>query len=206
MVTELKKIPEICDFYINEDITETLYATLKKDVIAKLREIDDIRTNNEEFYRNNGITDYVPKSEIRPVFKFHMSTFGGDCYSGLGICDMLRRLDTDSKSKDNVDVELFVEGKVMSMGIPILLSVKNRYCTPHTTFMIHELSAFSFGKLDYIKERAGEYDRLQTMINNIITDNSKITADELKLYYSKKYDWFFGAEKAVEFGLVKDIY
>lgn len=204
MVTELKKVPEICDFYINEDISETLYATLKKDVVTKLREIDDIRANNKEFYRNNGII-YDPKSEITPVFKFHMSTFGGDCYTGLGICDMLRRLDTDGKSVNNVDVELFVEGKVMSMGIPILLSVKNRYCTPHTTFMIHELSAFSFGKLDYIKERAGEYDRLQSMINTIITDNSKITADELKSYYSKKSDWFFGAKKAVELGLVKDI-
>lgn len=200
VVTEIKEIPSKVDFYIVEDINEGTYSSLRKDIDTKIRELEEIHVNNLKWYRNNDLDESLYKKEKVKII-IHLSTYGGSAYDGLGICDLLTNLDNNPL----IDLEIICEGKVMSCGIPILLSVKNRICTENTNFMIHQLSTFNLGKLDKMKEDVEEGERLQNIIDNIIVSNSKITKEQLDDWYSHKKDAFFDAKKALELGVVNKV-
>lgn len=188
------------DFYILDTISETSYATFKKEVLEKISSIENDKAKNKQWFISNDINpDSIPETPVE--FNIHVSTFGGDCYTGLGWCDFLANLDANP----NYKLKLICEGKIMSMGIPITLSVKDRVCTKNTTFMIHQLSACEWGKLEDLKDNVQELDRLQSMLDNVILTNSKITKEELTDWYSHKKDYFFNAEEAVKLGIVNSI-
>lgn len=198
MVTELTYIPDHYDFYFLEDVSETSYATFRKEVQDKLRTISIDRAKNKEWYRNNNIENY-PEKEIQ--IYIYLSTFGGDCYTGLGLCDFLYWLDHLPGFK----VRLICEGKIMSMGIPICVSVRDRVATENTTFMIHELSSFRWGKLEDLKQSVEELEVLQKKIDNWVMKHSKITQEYFDEIYKKKKDIFFDAQEAKRLGIINEI-
>ena len=89
----------------------------------------------------------------------------------------------------------------MSMGIPILLSVpyEQRFCYKYTTFMIHQASGISIGKLKDMEDSVKETKRLNDIMYNIIIENTTITKEELDLNFNKKEDWFLTPEEGLKF-------
>ena len=132
-----------------------------------------------------------------PHFQVLLSTYGGDVYDGLSLYDAIKN------SKTEVDITCF--GKIMSMGIIILLASKNRKAYRNTTFMIHEISSGAIGKLADLEESVDETKRLNKVLFDIIEKETKITKEQLEEVYIKKQDWFFTAEEALELGLITEI-
>jgi ATP-dependent Clp protease protease subunit len=126
-----------------------------------------------------------------------LSTYGGNVYDGLSLYDAIKN------SKTDVDITCF--GKIMSMGIVILLSAKTRKAYRNTTFMIHELTSGVIGKLADMEESVDEAKRINRVIFDIIEKETKITHSWLKEIYNKRKDWFFTAEEALEIGLITEI-
>ena len=91
------------------------------------------------------------------------------------------------------------------MGIPIILSGTVRYAYKNTTFMIHEVSSFGWGKLTQIKEDVKETERLNSILKDIICKKSKVTKKEINEWYEKKRDVFLSAEEAKDYGLIDEI-
>lgn len=195
---EYKDFEKEYDFLLIDDVGECMHYEVKEKVLEKLNLIREARKNNEKFFKFLG-QDYK-REEV--IFNFHLSSYGGNVYDGLAICDMLNKLDNDD---NGITVNLYCEGKVMSMGIPICLSVNNRFASKHTTFMFHDISTFTMGKLENIKEDIKETERLQKMVMDIITKNSKVTASELKSWNKKKTDKFMSAEEALKKEIIKEI-
>lgn len=199
MANELKEIKKNYDFYITDEICSNTESTFVKDVTSKLLEIQGIYEENKKILDSLGITDYVlPKTR----FVFHLSTYGGVIYSGLGIHDIIKHIDT---TVDYVDVTVICYGKVMSAGVFIMLGAKRRVAFPSTTFMIHDVSSFSIGKLKDIEESVEESKRLRSIINNIIVENTKFTMDEIDAMIEKKQDLYLNAKEALEKGLIQSI-
>ena len=198
MTLEYKDIEREYNFLIIDDVCEASHYEVKEKVLEKLEKINETRRNNERFFKFLG--QEYKREEF--VFNFHLSSYGGNIYDGFGLCDMLHKLDNDD---NGITVNLYCEGKVMSMGVPICLSVRNRYASKHTTFMFHDVSTFTMGKLENIKEDIKESERLQRMLAEIITKNSKITASELKSWNKKKTDKFMSAQEALEKQVIKAI-
>ncbi|MCH5167836.1 MAG: ATP-dependent Clp protease proteolytic subunit [Erysipelotrichales bacterium] len=198
MTLEYKDIEREYNFLIIDDVGECMHYEVKEKVLEKLSLIKETRRNNERFFKFLD-QEYKPE-EI--TFNFHLSSYGGTVYDGLAMCDMLSRLDNED---NGITVNLFCEGKVMSMGLPICLSVRNRYASKNTTFMFHDISTFSVGKLENIKEDIKESERLQKIVMNIITKNSKITQSELKSWNKKKSDKFMSAQEALDKEIIKAI-
>ena len=126
-----------------------------------------------------------------------MSTYGGCVYDGLSLYDAIKN------SKTEVDITCF--GKIMSMGIPILLASKTRKAYRNTTFMIHEVSSLSIGKIADMEDEVQETKRLNKILFDIIQNETKITADKLREIYEKKKDWYLTAEEALELGIITEI-
>ena len=195
---EFKNRPDHFNFYIG-DVDDKLYATLKKEVDGKIDELRNIDRENAAYARGHGLEMVTPQNV---KFIFHVATYGGFVYDGLGICDMLHNLDVED---NGIDVVVRCEGMVMSMGIPIICSVRNRIGTAHTSYMIHQVSAGHYGKIETLKEDLNEVNRLWDECKKIIVDNTKITMQEIEEWDRCRRDVYFGAEEALRRGLINKI-
>lgn len=132
-----------------------------------------------------------------PHIQVLLSTYGGCVYDGLSLYDVIKN------SKTEVDITCF--GKIMSIGIIILLSAKTRKAYRNTTFMIHELSSGVIGKVADMEESIDEAKRLNKVLFDIIKKETKISKSLLDDIYNKKKDLFLTAEEALELGLITEI-
>ena len=195
----MKKLKECYNLYINECIDKDALKSLNEDIIKYTTEIDEILCENENELRNCGYPIPDRNNVIKPIFYLHINTFGGSVYDGLGIYNIIRKLSEDYK------VIAYCRGYIMSMGIPIILAATERYSYPDTTFMIHEIATFDWGKLTQIKEDIEETERLGKITNNIITNNTSITQDMLDDWFAHKKDVFMSAQQALDYKLIDKI-
>lgn len=170
---------------------------------SAIEKIFQINQSDEEWIRNlynilNASCAKFDSSVIEmPHIQVLLSTYGGDVYDGLSLYDAIKNSNTE------VDVTCF--GKIMSMGIIILLASKNRKAYRNTTFMIHEISSGAIGKLADLEESVDEAKRLNKVLFDIIEKETKIKKSQLEEIYNKKQDWFITAEDALKLGIITEI-
>lgn len=193
-----KQMPDSMDIYISGDIDENSLEKFRKDINDKLEEIDKIISEQSTVLISLGISREDCKIRV-PSFNIYINTYGGSVYPGLGICDMIEELTR------NYDVNIICSGYIMSMGIPIMLSGTKRLAHKNTTFMIHEISTFTWDKLSKVKEDVKETERLNNILKDIIVKNSKVTKKEINDWYEKKIDKFMDVEEALKYGLIDEI-
>ena len=194
---EIKEI-ELKDRTITifNDVEEsTMSSAVEK--IVQINQEDDAWIRNVYSAMDASGAKFSPTTIEMPHIQILLSTYGGNVYDGLSLYDAIKN------SKTDVDITCF--GKIMSMGIVILLSAKTRKAYRNTTFMIHELSSGVIGKLADMEESIDEAKRINRVLFDIIEKETKITHSWLKEVYNKKKDWFFTAEEALEIGLITEI-
>jgi ATP-dependent Clp protease protease subunit len=194
---EIKEI-ELKDRTITifNDVDEsTMSSAVEK--IVQINQEDDAWIRNVYNAMEASGAKFSPTTIEMPHIQILLSTYGGNVYDGLSLYDAIKN------SKTDVDITCF--GKIMSMGIVILLSAKTRKAYRNTTFMIHELTSGVIGKLADMEESVDEAKRINRVIFDIIEKETKITHSWLKEIYNKRKDWFFTAEEALEIGLITEI-
>lgn len=133
---------------------------------------------------------------LTPI-ELYLSTYGGGCYDGLALYDVILASQTP--------IEVVCTGKIMSMGIIVALGAKVRKGYRNTTFMIHQVSGVSFGTLRDMEETVAEVSRINDMLFNVIKSKTKVTEERLKQVIQQKQDWFITAEEALELGILTEI-
>ena len=133
---------------------------------------------------------------ITPI-QLYLSTYGGGCYDGLSLYDVIETSRTP--------IEVVCTGKIMSMGIIVALGAKVRKGYRNTTFMIHQVSGFSFGTLKDMEETVAEVSRVNSMLFKVIKNKTKITDDQLNEVIKNKKDWFISADEALQLGILTEI-
>lgn len=137
----------------------------------------------------------------QPVIPIVVDSYGGQVYSLLGMIGEIQN--------SKVPVATICETKAMSAGA-ILFSFGTegyRYMAPHATLMIHEVSNFSFGKVEEIKADAHETDRLNELIFKLM---SKSVGKEenyfLDIVHHKGHaDWYLTSKEAKKHNLTNHI-
>lgn len=132
-----------------------------------------------------------------PLITLNLSTYGGECYSGFGLCDAIKMSDTP--------IRIVCFGKVMSMGIPILLSSDYKIAHKNTTFMIHDVSSMTFGKSKDMEESIEQTVKLRKQLVDYICNNSKFPRKKLEEIVEKKQDFYFTAEEALKWKIIDEI-
>ena len=171
-----------------------------KEAIEKIQEINI----KDDEYISNAISVLAamglstdPGNIALPPITLNLSTYGGDVHSGFGLCDCIRMSDTS--------VKIVCYGKVMSMGIPILLSAHYKAAHKNTTFMIHDVSSFAWGKTQDMKESVEESERLQQMIMEYVCSRTKFPRKKYIEIIEKKKDFYFTAEDALKWKFIDEI-
>lgn len=170
-------------FLINNDIMEDKLT----DVLQEIH-----KTNLFDDQEESKIKDYVRK----PI-KLVIESYGGDCYSGMSLVNTILTSKTP--------VHTYCYGKAMSMGLTIYSAGHKRYAHKNTTFMQHQLSGWSYGKLKDLENEMEEKIRLQDMLDSVLVDNTIIKMSKLLDLREKKKDWFFTGSEAVDLGLVDEL-
>lgn len=133
----------------------------------------------------------------REPIELVITSYGGSCYDGLGIYDVIQN------SKTPVYTQVY--GYAMSMGVVILLAGHKRFISKHSTLMFHDIATGMFGPLEYIKGGLDQTEKLRDMATDIICDRTNITREKLNEIYKSKQDWYITAQDAVKLGFADEI-
>jgi ATP-dependent Clp protease protease subunit len=91
------------------------------------------------------------------------------------------------------------------MGVIVALGAKVRKAYRNTTFMIHQVQGLSIGSLREMEDTLAEVSRINTMLFQIIRDNTKISEEQLDDVLNNKKDWFLTADEALQLGILTEL-
>lgn len=135
------------------------------------------------------------------VIPIVIDSFGGDVYSVLSMIAEIRASD--------LPVATIVKGKAMSAGsfLAACGTPGHRYCDPEATYMIHEVSSMTWGKVSDIRADSTETTRLNTRLFKILADSCGQDTDYfLDLIHEKNHaDWFLTPAQAKKHCLVDHV-
>lgn len=160
------------------------------------------------FHIDSEIEEGMPSSFSMALLRYHsqadknrpvlivLNSRGGETNQGFAIYDTLRTMALDGRQ-----VYILCMGQVASMATFILQAGTKRFSYPHTQFLIHEVSQFTFGeeKVSDGEERVGENRRINTIVMTGIANRIGMDPNEL-VKLSKKKDYWLSASDALKLG------
>jgi ATP-dependent Clp protease protease subunit len=171
--------------YLKEDVDEKSVMPL----IEAIHRINDDDAEKEKEY--NGW-------EREPI-KLYIYTYGGTCYAGFALIDVIRASKTP--------VHTIVLGTAMSMGIFIFNAGHKRLIGEHATLLYHDVSLHLKDEMtEGIKINLDEALRLQKMGSDFLMEYSLVEESVLKDYINRKADWYIPAEEAIRLKIADAYY
>jgi len=174
------------NLYLTKDIQMKNLETIIKSIIA----INENDTYFEKTFREFDRKDH-------PI-KLYISSYGGTITEGLGLIDIMQKSETP--------IHTIVTGKAMSMGNTVAVTGDKRYIGKYSTIMIHNAWKTVSGDKHELEEDLDELKRLHEICKNIIIENSKLTKKQLDEWDNLKKTVYIDSQKALEYGLVDEIY
>jgi len=142
---------------------------------------------------------YQSRQDPSAPLMIYIDSPGGEAY---GLMTMLSAL--ESVPNQIITVAL---GKAMSAGAILLACGDLRYASPHTTIMVHEVSAGTMGHIDDIKVENDLYVALNERLMKLLVKKCKIKGglSSLRKTLAKARNLYMTAEEAKKFGIVDSI-
>lgn len=160
-------------------------------VQAIIKEIMDI--NNDDDIKEADYKDW----ERKPI-KLFINSFGGSCYDGLALVDVIKQSKTP--------VHTISIGSSMSMGFWIYLVGHKRYVGENATLMFHDVASWIGDKTEGVKQELSEMLRLQAKYCNEVTSTSLVKQETLDDYITRKAEWYIPADEAIKLKLADGYY
>lgn len=164
---------------------------------------DDDNEVNQEFARNaiKGLHLLVKTNETAPI-NIILNSYGGDPYNGMAVYDAIRAVNS------NVSIQVF--GTAMSAGAFILQAADWRQMAPNSCLMIH------YGTESLSNEHAVDADRwmqqrkkfINTFMEQVFLSRIQERHPDFTLKRVRRmmrFDTYFTAEQAVEYGLADEV-
>ena len=137
----------------------------------------------------------------QPVIPIIIDSYGGSVYQLFG---MVAELKSSKKP-----IATIVEGKAMSAGCVLFTcgAEGHRYMSPEATLMIHDVSSWSFGKVEEIKSDAKETERLNQKLFKLMASNcGKPTNYFLDIIHEKGHaEWYLDSKESKKHNLTNHI-
>ncbi len=152
--------------------------------IIKINKFDDDNDKKERDYKRLPI-DIIINSK------------GGIVYDGLGLINVI------DNSKTAIHTHVY--GLAASMGLLIAVSGHRRFVGRLGTFMYHSVSNTIGGKLEHLKNRLDEVQRLQHIYDEYLLARTKLEKAQLIHVQEHRSDWFISPEEALAWGIVEEI-
>jgi ATP-dependent Clp protease, protease subunit len=159
-----------------------------------------VRAVVENIIRINKQDDDIDKKEKdfkRLPIEIIINSRGGSIYDGLGLISVIE--------KSKTAIHTYVYGLAASMGLLVAVSGHKRFSGRLSTFMYHSVSSTMGGKLDHLKNRLDEIQRLQSIYDQYLLTKTNLGIDQLKSSKEQQRDWFIDPEQALELGVIDEI-
>jgi ATP-dependent Clp protease protease subunit len=166
---------------------DTIEKTTVRSIIENMMKINKIDNEN----------DNKEKEYIRSPIEIIINTKGGAVYDGLALINVIDNSQTE--------VHTYVYGLAASMGLLVAASGHKRFAGRLSTFMYHSVSNTIGGKLEHLKNRLDEVQRLQQVYDAYLLGRTRLGASQLLRVQENKRDWFLNPEEAVRWGIVDAI-
>lgn len=159
-------------------LNEVIDSEKAKEIIDKLLKLDTIKSKKDII--------------------FYINSPGGTVSDGMAIYDAMQIVKSD--------VRTICIGRCASIAALLLSggTKGKRYITPNSEVMIHEVSAFNFGKVGELKINFEHSNTLNERIIKILANNTGKSIKHIRHDIQLKDRWF-NAEATLEYGLVDKI-
>lgn len=150
-------------------------------------------------YRVNTQVRFVDSENLSDGITLEVSGPGGSVDAGLSIVDSCRC----ARSQ----VRTIATGMVASMSAVLAICCAkpgNRYCTPNTTYMLHELLGGMQGNASDVIRTAKHMAGVRSRIESMLADASGLSLEEV-LRLCRQGEQYLTAEDAKKLGLVDHI-
>ena len=145
------------DLLLSDDISQSAVTGVIKNIF-KINSDDD---EKEEIYKN----------WKREPIRLFINSYGGSVYDGLALINIIKNSKTP--------VHTVCIGSCMSMALWIWLSGEKGLVGESATLMSHDISSFTYGKTEGIKQELNEMIRLQEMLVLEIVGKSMVKEETL---------------------------
>ena len=164
--------------------------------ILSLGDIDGESVNEiiEVIYDIN--EEDAKKTQKEPI-KLIINSFGGELYSGLALVDTIDNSQTP--------IHTICHGSAMSMALIVYAAGHKRLASKYATFMYHEASYGTDGKIMHHKQEIKETERTDKICDDYLLSKTKFTPKQLKDVRDKRSEWYFDVKTAMKHGLVHEI-
>jgi ATP-dependent Clp endopeptidase proteolytic subunit ClpP len=134
--------------------------------------------------------------ELEPI-ELIISTEGGDATDMFSIYDTIRAF------RENMDIQTFGLGKVMSAGVLLLACGTKgiRKIGRNCRVMLHGVASASSGNISNLKTEMAEIKEMQQMYINALSSETNLTKVQLKRMMNKNVNVYLSAEEAVKYGI-----
>lgn len=136
----------------------------------------------------------------KPDIFIVVNSYGGIILEGLGLISRI-----ESLKEDGYKIITIVPNYAMSMGSAISIVASERWAYKHARFLFHQPSSATWGKLQDMQEDVQDTLELWDRMKSIIIKYTKITDEQLEDIKSRKVDWQFWSDKALELGVIDKI-
>ena len=171
---------------INNDINSNLIERLVIPIII-MNKADDIREENDkQFVRQN-----------EPI-NILINSGGGNAHETMSAVSVILSSETP--------VHTYALGKAMSGGFYILIAGHQRYAQMFSSVLYHQIQC-GFGGTQPAQqhiEHMTENLRLQSALDAVIFERTKIKKKKLDEINSRKQDWIFSQEELLKYGIIDD--
>ena len=136
------------------------------------------------------------KEEAEPI-EFYLSTYGGSADDMFALYDVMRQV------MKSTEIHTIGMGKVMSAGVLILAAGTKgqRKIGKYCRVMIHSAIAGSHGSLPNLVNEIEALQQTQEDYINALSDETKMTKEDIKNMLERKVNVYLSAEEAVELGI-----
>lgn len=138
------------------------------------------------------------KQDMIPIL---IDSYGGDAFGCLAMIDSIKAC--------SLPVATIVEGKAMSAGAILFTfgTEGHRYIGANAKVMIHEVSSMTGGKLEEMKAKTSQLDKMNKEIYKMVSKNCG--KDENWFYNQikmrKNADWYLDAKDCVQHNIANKI-
>lgn len=126
-------------------------------------------------------------------YKFVICSGGGSVVHGMKLYSCLKSLG------EYREIFTIGSGVVASMATILLQAGTTRLIEPGTSFLLHEVSGSSFGKINDLKDTMIWFQQLNFMLDSILASRSRLTVEEITELTTRKDVWL-QPEQVVEKG------
>lgn len=185
--------------------TNNLKSQMKLSLVLNQRKIflyDEVNEDSifECIYYLYKLMDIDKKVGETPPIEIYVNSNGGHVADGLTLISLIEHM-----KKMGYDITTINMGKAYSMGCIIAVCGTHRKSYQYGRYMIHDVSAVTYGKVQQMQEDIEDYKIDRETLYQIITKYTSITLEQLTEWHERKIDKFFSAEQFMELKGVDEI-